>query len=598
MIRGLVRAGAIGAVALGILAPAASANTFKVTRTTDSAPNGCGRGGCTLREAVLAANNAGGADTIVLEGGKKYDVKLTGGDDTGASGDLDLTGPTFVKSGGKNAELNSSTSVSPLFEAFAKARFEGLTFKGGASITAGEVPVRISGSTFSKIDTIAVFVRGPLSVSRTRFEKLGSNALWQDGPGGVTVKSSVFDDLGSNAINEYLDGGVSIKGSKFSRSGSNIVFESGAGDIAFVNSKSERAQSNAFNEYEGGSVVIRNSSLDRTGSNVVFEAGTGSIELERSRIVKPGSTAFRETDEGNVVLSRTRFTQKDGDAIYESEDGDVIIERSQVKPGSQGVNQRDGGKVAILRSSVSGAGDVGVLVDGGRVTVSRSKIERNGYGGLDSLGPAQFVIDKSSISDNKKPANGAGLEVNSGSTAMITDSTFAGNRGEYGGAIYSEGTMTIQNSTLYGNKAAADGGAMDVEAPASTNLKSVTMTRNRASQFVGGIVVNSPMSFRNSFIADNDAGLQYDECYSSTGVSVEGTNLLGQVGECGALGTGSDLAKPKAKTEKLAANGGPTRTAALPGGSPAVGAASANSPARDQRGRKRDSKPDIGAFER
>ena len=48
----------------------------------------------------------------------------------------------------------------------------------------------------------------------------------------------------------------------------------------------------------------------------------------------------------------------------------------------------------------------------------------------------------------------------------------------------------------------------------------------------------------------------------------------------------------------LADNGGPTNTMALPAGSPAIDAADpALAPAADQRGRPRDPRPDIGAFE-
>lgn len=40
--------------------------TFTVTRTDDPPPNGCQTGDCSLREAVLAANSANGADTVQL----------------------------------------------------------------------------------------------------------------------------------------------------------------------------------------------------------------------------------------------------------------------------------------------------------------------------------------------------------------------------------------------------------------------------------------------------------------------------------------------------------------------------------------------------
>ena len=53
------------------------------------------------------------------------------------------------------------------------------------------------------------------------------------------------------------------------------------------------------------------------------------------------------------------------------------------------------------------------------------------------------------------------------------------------------------------------------------------------------------------------------------------------------------------KLGKLARNGGPTKTVALKKGSPAIGEAKrSTAPGKDQRGRKRDRRPDVGAFER
>jgi hypothetical protein len=56
--------------------------------------------------------------------------------------------------------------------------------------------------------------------------------------------------------------------------------------------------------------------------------------------------------------------------------------------------------------------------------------------------------------------------------------------------------------------------------------------------------------------------------------------------------------KPNPRIGTLTDNGGPTKTIALKNESPALGHAGPGSPKRDQRGVKRDSKPDIGAFER
>lgn len=66
MRRSPVLAALATATALCILGSSAQAATFEVTRTNDPAPNGCKKRDCSLREAVIAANNRNGADAIVL----------------------------------------------------------------------------------------------------------------------------------------------------------------------------------------------------------------------------------------------------------------------------------------------------------------------------------------------------------------------------------------------------------------------------------------------------------------------------------------------------------------------------------------------------
>ena len=89
--RGVRRGGPLicGIVAAGfICAPPVDARTYEVNRTADTAPNGCANQGCTLREAVIAANGRSGADTIELRGGQTYRIDIPGtGEDAALTGD-------------------------------------------------------------------------------------------------------------------------------------------------------------------------------------------------------------------------------------------------------------------------------------------------------------------------------------------------------------------------------------------------------------------------------------------------------------------------------------------------------------------------------
>ncbi len=65
-------AACLGAVVLLTTASAASAVTYRPTRTDDPKPNGCKPKDCSLREAVIAANARGMPATILLRPGKRY----------------------------------------------------------------------------------------------------------------------------------------------------------------------------------------------------------------------------------------------------------------------------------------------------------------------------------------------------------------------------------------------------------------------------------------------------------------------------------------------------------------------------------------------
>src|SRR5690348_16785670 len=73
--------------ALLVLAGAASAETFTVTKTGDTADGKCDAD-CSLREAVIAANATEAPDTIVVPSGT-YQLSIKGAEeDEAATGDL------------------------------------------------------------------------------------------------------------------------------------------------------------------------------------------------------------------------------------------------------------------------------------------------------------------------------------------------------------------------------------------------------------------------------------------------------------------------------------------------------------------------------
>jgi hypothetical protein len=117
---------ALAVTALLVLgAGSAGAATIVVERTEDVTNGSFDDLGCTLRDAVDSANqnktiangcngDNAGADTIVLEGGKSYNLSLHAVDDDNAKGDLDITGPVTIRSAGPGlATIDAVSNIFP-----------------------------------------------------------------------------------------------------------------------------------------------------------------------------------------------------------------------------------------------------------------------------------------------------------------------------------------------------------------------------------------------------------------------------------------------------------------------------------------------------
>ena len=178
-----------------------------------------------------------------------------------------------------------------------------------------------------------------------------------------------------------------------------------------------------------------------------------------------------------------------------------------------------------------------------------------------------------------------------------------------GGGIFSNGaSLTIENTTISGNRSSLFGGGIDA-AGATASLRNVTISRNTADydggpDGNGGGIIRAvgTLTLANTIVAgnaDGSAGAETPDCSGGTGtISSAGNNLIGDLTGCAFSAQSTDITNKDARLGGLANNGGPTLTHSLLAGSPAIGKASAASPAVDQRGLPRVGAPDIGSYER
>lgn len=258
-----------------------------------------------------------------------------------------------------------------------------------------------------------------------------------------------------------------------------------------------------------------------------------------------------------------------------------------------------------------------------------------GTGGGVQLGFGLLGLDHSTVTGNQAGNDGGGIFASSGELTL-TDSSVTGNlSGGRGGGVFAATDTTIEGSTLSANqsfntssfegggglsfegsqlkmvndtvaqnKATAEGGGIDSSGPSTLNDVTITANASDSDNTGGGpaggvFASGSAFSIANSIIEGNSVGSSASAPDCRGTFTSGGHNLVNDTIGCDGFDAPGDFMSPDPMLGPLHANGGPTKTVALEPGSPAIGNGDTHSSAGgDQRGFKRDSHPDIGAYER
>jgi predicted outer membrane repeat protein len=250
----------------------------------------------------------------------------------------------------------------------------------------------------------------------------------------------------------------------------------------------------------------------------------------------------------------------------------------------------------------------GAIGNNNVLTVSNSTFSGNSAlldgGAIDNNGV--LTATNSTFSGNSALLLDGGAIDNNGVLAA-TNSTFSGNSAKYGGAIANGyfGELTLNNCTLTGNQTndafpnAASSTASDDSGGAIYSEGSLTLDRSLIS---GNTASNGAEVFQQ--VAPPLVTSSNHRIDSLLAVTSNG-NLFGHDGVSGVVGFAPDASDivpnvgVAAILSGLADNGGDTQTHALIDGSPALDAAGDSGLATDQRGvrRPQGAADDIGAFE-
>ena len=179
---------------------------------------------------------------------------------------------------------------------------------------------------------------------------------------------------------------------------------------------------------------------------------------------------------------------------------------------------------------------------------------------------SKITINNSLIANNSGPegTNGGGINITSATGATITNTTISGNQapGGFGGGLYTGDRVTLVNSTVAGNRA-----YFGANFYASTSLAQTMKNTLIADPIEGtncrvfsGSSTPPPMEYTAS---NNNLEYPGDSCsFVTRGVGRSADPLL----------------------LPLTDNGGPTKTRAIAGASPAIDTSGSGATAKDQRG--------------
>ena len=252
--RSILSAAVVTAFAIAALSAAGdsarAAATFNVTKAADSGGGACDSD-CSLREAIVAANQTLGADAVVLPAGS-YLLSIAGaGENAAATGDLDIAEDLVIEDIGESATFIDAAGIDRVFHVLPgiTATISGVTIRGG-SASSGR----------------GIFVYG----SSASLDLFGAVAL------SNVVLSGNSSALHGGGISSSGGGTLAVLNSFV---GNNTAVENGGGILSVVaavdlNSSTNSAQRGAGLSNQGGTVSLLNSSVSGNDAGL----GGGWIE--------------------------------------------------------------------------------------------------------------------------------------------------------------------------------------------------------------------------------------------------------------------------------------------------------------------------------
>ncbi|MBT5017031.1 CSLREA domain-containing protein [Candidatus Peregrinibacteria bacterium] len=540
-----------------------------VTKTADTADGFCDIADCSLREAIIEANNGSGDYLIEVPAGT-YTISIisiSGDEDDGEEGDLDIGNSdgtiTIQGDSASTTIIEGDGTYNRVIEILSNStvELETLTVTGANTSEEG-AGIMVDEGDLTLTDVVVNYnyvnnnqgggisnIRGVLTI----YDSIVSDNWAVADIGGGIYATYAETYIFSSKINNNSAG--SYGGGIYSANG---VLEIENSEIIFNTTESSGA--GVFNS--NGDLVITTSTIK---SNSALNVGGD------------GAGVFCEGSASNCAISDSiiekNIASYDGGGIYNSDsileiDNTLISENFAGDDGG-GINGEYGGIMTITNSLIT---DNEAYDDGGGIysdendlTIDSTNIDNNdvvtGYGGglMNEEGEV-FISNNSSISYNTAERYGGGIHNDNGVIEIeLTDIIGNESRTRDGGGIYSSedgeislsevsvfdniayadgggisnlGLLVIDSSNIEGNQAGNDGGGFTNEVYGDITITNSTVSQNIAGSDGGGFYTENEtiITIENSDITYNQAGERGGAVYNSyredpAVVSIENSDL-------------------------------------------------------------------------
>lgn len=546
----------------------------------------------TLREAIMEANNADGADTIVFKFTAPVDplVPNTITLDPVLQDEIPIDGPLTIKGPGIDLLTISGSNMIRIFNiddgdpaALSPTTISGLTLTDGNSAASGGAirsvePLSLKNVVVSSSYAgtsgggVWLYTTGKFSSVNSRIvhnEAAGSaGGLFLYARSGVSlVKTTLADNTAERR------GGFDIH---VTRPKAGVLIDS---SIIVSNTATAASGRGGGGEFDGpgdGKIVIKNSLV--TGNSSMAGGGgiflyAGNLTVSKStfsnNIAKTGGAIATEASADSVVISGSRFlgNYAYGNAITDTGGGALFLQGSTVKISgslfSGNTSAREGGAI----SSKFG----GVTVD-----IASSSFLGNtasvGGGALFLLDGAVLTMKSSILSGNAAAGAGGAIVGDFSAVLNLTGNKLTENRsGTGGGAIFIGGMLTnaatanLSGNLFQANVSEAAGGALHTHEDSILTSKGDKFLGNVALTGAGGAAYldNSGAStitgslFKGNVAGGSGGGLRIEGFYTLTGVKVL-ENITGPGGLGGGIRIGAGVTQiaKSIVTGNVAADGG------------------------------------------